>query len=326
MALQEIFPVKQARRTIWHWALLATAAPWFGSASAGDAAAPIVVEGTRVFPESITSDTEGDVIFGSISTGSIYRARAGESIARIWIDANSSGMKSGLGVLADDRSHVLYAGSILGDAAPRDAAKFSALRVFDLSTGKPKAAYPMPDAATSLCNDIAVTDDGTAYVTDTRSGRILRLKKGADALEIWIADPQLQGADGIALGSDHAIYVNTFTTGRLFRVPVAKDGRPGAIEELTPSLKLDHPDGLRSIGGLRFLQAEGVGRITEVSITGNQAHLTVLKDGVPGLTAVTVARGKIWVLNAKLAYRNQPELKDKDPGTFSAEAIDIPAR
>jgi len=57
-------------------------------------------------------------------------------------------------------------------------------------------------AQTSLCNDIAVAADGTAYVTDSLSGHILRLKPGATALEIWAHDARwdVKGAqfDGIA--------------------------------------------------------------------------------------------------------------------------------
>jgi len=35
--------------------------------------------------------------------------------------------------------------------------------------------------------------------------------------------------DGIAFGDPGTIYINTVTTGHLFRIPVGKDGTAGAI-------------------------------------------------------------------------------------------------
>ncbi len=305
-------------------ALALSALGLMASSAMAAPAALVTVDDTRPFPESLTSDKAGDIFFGSMTKGTIYRSRSGSATAVPWISSAISGMNAVLGVYADDKSNTLYACSIAGGAPPEKAATLSALRAFDLKTGDPKAAYPMVGAGKALCNDVAVAKDGSLYVADTIGGTIQRLKKGSTALEVWIKDPRLAGADGIAEGGDGAIYVNTFTTSRFFKVPVGKDGAAGEIVELKPSLPLDHPDGLRSIGGMKFLQAEGnAGRITEVTISGDQATLKPLKSEL-GLTSVTVARGKAWALNSKLAYRNDPKLKDQDPGAFAAEAFDLP--
>ena len=76
-----------------------------------------------------------------------------------------------------------------------------------------------------LCNDMAVAPDGTIYVTDTTGARMLRLKKGAAALDAWAADPLLGAVDGIAVLADGSVYVNTFTTGTLVR----DDGEGGRL-------------------------------------------------------------------------------------------------
>ncbi len=297
------------------------------SAALADPATAVTINDTGVFPESVTSNAAGDLFVGSSAKGTIYRARSGEADASPWIEPQTSGMSAVLGVFADDRSNTLYACSVAFGAPPDKAAALSALRAFDLKTGAPKAAYPLPEGSKSLCNDIAVGKDGSAYVSETSGGRILRLKKGGAALQEWIKDERLAGVDGIALGGDGAVYVNSVSSGRMFRVAVGKDGSAGAITELTPSLKLNRPDGLRSIGGLRFLQAEGgAGRISELVISGDQTTVVPLKSGEPGLTAVTVARGKAWAVNAKFAYRSDPALKDKDPNPFTVEAIDLPGR
>ena len=318
--------MSSARNPILASGLLAV---WLAAASAAHAApaAPVTIDDTGVFPESLTSTAAGDLIIGSSAKGAIYRARPGEQTARLWIDPKTSGMIGVLGVFADEASHTLYVCSVAFGAPPEKAASLSALRAFDLASGAAKATYGMPDGAKSLCNDIAVTRNGDAYVSETIGGRVLRLAKGGAALEEWLKDPRLAGADGIAVGPDGAIYLNSVSSGRLFRIGVGPKHEPGPIAELQPSVKLDRPDGLRAVGGGRFLMAEGgAGRISEVVVKGDQASIVPLKEGDPGVTAVTLARGHVWFVNAKLAYRRDPALKDKDPGPFTAEPLDLPAR
>jgi sugar lactone lactonase YvrE len=284
----------------------------------------VTVNDTLVFPESITSTKAGDIIFGSMGNGGVYRAKAGENTATLWIPSAVSGITFMAGVYADEPSNTLYACSGAVGAPPEKAAQMSAVRTFDLKTGAAKASYPMPYAAKSFCNDFAVDKAGVAYVTDTIGGAVHRLKKGASALDVWLKDDKLAGIDGIAVGGDGSLYVNSVTAGKMFRIAVNKDGSAGAITELTPSMKLDKPDGMRALGGMKFLQAEGgAGRIAVVTVAGDTATVTPIKEGVPGLTAMTVTRGKVWALNAKLAYRNPP-LKGQDPGPFTAEAVDLP--
>ncbi len=79
---------------------------------------------------------------------------------------------------------------------------------------------------------------------------------------------------------------------------------------------------MRSIGGLRFLQAENqVGRISLVTVSGAAATVTPLKEAEPGVTAVALVKGQVWSLNAKMAYRRDPALKDKDPNPFLVEPV-----
>ncbi len=284
---------------------------------------PVTIDDTNVFPESMTATASGDLIIGSSAKGAIYRAKAGASKAELWIDPKTSGIAALLGVFADDKSHTLYACSVAFGAPPDKADQLSALRLFDLNTGAAEAAYPMPAGAKALCNDIAVAKDGSAYVSDTLGGQVLVLKKGAAALATWIKDPRLGFIDGIAIGGDGAVYVNTVTTGHMYRIAMGPGGVAGEITELQPSVKLGGPDGLRSLGGLRFLQAEnGVGRISIVTVSGTTATVTPLKEGEPGVTSAASVHGQVWAINAKMAYRRDPALKGKDPNPFIVEPID----
>ena len=297
-----------------------------GLGGAAHAATPVTIDDTGVFPESMTATASGDLIIGSSAKGTIYRAKAGQPKAEIWIDPKTSGMSAVLGVFADDKGKTLYVCSAALGAPPDKADQLSALRTFDLNTGAAKAAYPMPGGGKALCNDVAIAKDGTVYVSETIGGQVLVLKKGASALATWIKDPKLGFVDGIAMGGDGAVYVNTVTTGHMYRIAVGAGGAAGDITELTPSVKLGGPDGLRALGGLKFLQAEnGVGRVSIVTVSGTTATVTPLKEGEPGITSAAEVKGQVWAINAKMAYRRDPALKDKDPNPFVVEPIAAPA-
>ena len=75
------------------------------------------------------------------------------------------------------------------------------------------------------------------------------------------------------------MYVNTFFSGELFRIPVNTDGSAGTIVPIETSMPLNRPDGLRTVGPRTLIQAEGQGRLTELTVDGNRADVRVLKDG-----------------------------------------------
>jgi sugar lactone lactonase YvrE len=192
------------------------------------------------------------------------------------------------------------------------------MKAFNLKDASLKASYAFP--GNGICNDIAVAKDGTVYVTDTTGARVLRLKKGATALDVWAADAMLlAAADGIALLADGSVYVNSVGQGTLLRIPVKADGSAGAIVKLETSRPLTTPDGMRSVGSKTMLLVEGAGRLDEVTINGDKADVKVLKEGLTGPTAVTLVDGMAYVAEAKLNYRNDPKLGD--PGPFRAVGI-----
>jgi sugar lactone lactonase YvrE len=290
------------------------------SAGALTAAGPaeVTIHDDKPFPESLTSTSDGTLIIGSLGKGEIFKAPKGAATAELWIKPGTNGLQRVLGVLADQKSGTLWVCS--SELPPQG--KLAALKTFDLKTGAPKGGFDFPGEK-SFCNDIAIGPDGTAYATDTFTGRILRLKKGAAALDVWVKDDQLGGADGIAFGDNNTIYVNTFTTNRLYRIPVSKDGAAGTITQIQPSQALTRPDGLRPLGKNEFLMIEGAGKLDHVTIDGNTAKIEVLKDGFTGPVAVTRVGDTAWVLEGKLDYLNDPKLKDKDPGPFKAYAVPI---
>ena len=275
----------------------------------------------RIFPESLTSTKNGTLYFGSLGQDSVYRAAPTVSKATVWIQPKANGLQTVLGVFADEAGGTLWVCvSAAGGRGGAPVVGETAIKAFSLKDASFKASYAFP--GNGLCNDIAVAKDGTVYATDTTGARVLRLKKGARALDVWAADPMLLGAaDGVALLADGAVYVNSVGQGTLLRIPVKADGSAGPITKLETSRPLQSPDGMRSVGSKTMLLVEGAGRLDEVTINGDKAEVKVLKEGLTGPTAVTLAGGIAYVSEARLNYRNDPKLRDLDPGPFRAVGV-----
>lgn len=291
------------------------------------AAAPITeitLPGTRVFPESITSLADGTLIVGSLGHANVMRIAPGSTMAEEWIKPGSGGLNQVLGVFADEKGKTLW---VCSNNLENKGEKTAAM-AFDLKTGAPKATFPLPGDGT-LCNDIAVGADGTTYITDTRQGSVLMVKRGGTALEIAAKDPLLAGADGLAFGDKSILYVNSVTAGKLIRLDLGPDGKAKSVTELKLSRKIDRPDGMRAIGKQRLLLAENSGIMSIVTFQGADLHealITNIKEGLESTPGVTATRGMAWIVEGKLNYRNDPAFKDKDPGQFRMFAVPLPKK
>jgi sugar lactone lactonase YvrE len=271
----------------------------------------VTINDTAVLPENLTSSQDGTVYFGSTTKGTIYRAAPGSARAEAWILASTTGLTNVLGVLADDRTNTLWVcQNATGGRGGAPVVGQTALRSFDLKSGAAKGTYPFPTNA-GICNDIAVSADGTAYVSESYRGRIHRLRPGAAELDVWVTDQQLDVIDGLTLLADGALYANNFASGRLYRVPVNADGSAGAVVPIETSIPLVRPDGLRTAGPRTLIQAEGQGRLTELTINGDRAEVRVVQDNLPGATGVTIVGDSALVLVSRVKavvvpYRRVP--------------------
>jgi len=308
---------------------IATAAG--GAARAADA---VVVPGATDFPESMTATSDGTLYFSSFGNGRIWRAKPGETTASEFIKSGSNGLASALGVLADEKSNTLFVCSNDFSAAGikiPGGTPGASLKTFDLKTGEAKGSVSTPAAASSLCNDIVVGGDGTAYVADSFAGRILRLKPGAKEFEVWATDerwnvpgkPQL---DGIAIVGD-AIYSNIFEGDGLYRVPMNADGSAGKATKLETSRPLYHSDGMKAFGPNQLIQVEGEtkGNLDLITIDGDKAKIETIKSGFDGPVGLSQVGDQIYVLDVPLRYLLGPEAKEhKPPPPFKATPVPAP--
>ncbi len=322
----------QPRRTPSAFGACAVLAAALTVGGASPAPTEVALPGDHVFPESLSSTKDGTLFVGSFAEGGIVKVKPGTDKAEPWIKPGANGSRSTFGVLADERSNTLLVCSndTSGFGVPGPSmAKGSALKAFDLTTGEAKGSTPLPGSPT-LCNDIALGPDGSMYVTDSFNPHILRLKPGGNEFEVWASDPRFappkggSGLDGIALGSDGAVYVNTFTPGGLFKVSMA-DARAGEVTTLQTSRKLTLPDSLRAYGNNTFLMIEGAGSLDLVTVNGGTAKIETIKDGFGGPVSVTQVGSTAWVAEGQLDHLLGPELKKQPPKLpFSLYAVPLP--
>jgi len=294
------------------------------SATQGAPSLPdITVQGSGIYPESLTSSADGSVFVGSLG-GIIYRAAPGSRTAEPWIRHSSdNGLLSVFGLLADDRTRTLWvctAPAALPGGIPNGA---TAVLRFDLKTGALKDTHPLPQPH-GVCDDIALARDGTAFIIDIVSGEIYRLDAHSSTLQLYAKDAALKGVDGIAFGDDGTLYIDNITHNQLTRVERDAQGHFVGLTQLTTSQALAGPDGLRHIAGNRFLLAEGrAGRIDEVTITGDQATIRVLASGLNSPTSVTRIGDTVYAPEGKVQYLMDPKLRGQSPDPFIVRAISL---
>ena len=146
----------------------------------------------------------------------------------------------------------------------------------DLGTGKFTTYATLPDlptcgvaAAGVVCSPNLVDHEGIPnysvwgpkgelYVTDFAQAVIWRVPPGGGTPQPWFTDKRLDGLEfgtaGIALSPDRkALYVMQQTslglgelsigTGKLYKLPIASDGRPGSLSKVWESRLAELPDG-----------------------------------------------------------------------------------
>ncbi|MCI0465628.1 MAG: hypothetical protein L0Y57_01255 [Beijerinckiaceae bacterium] len=290
----------------------------------------IEVPGERAFPESISAASDGTLYVSSLASGGIARIRPGASKAEPWIEPGAFGSQSTLGVLVDEVSGLIWVCSndMSGMGVPGPSSvPGSYLKGFDLSTGEGKVSVALPGTH-NLCNDIAIGQDGSVYVTNSRAPQILRLNPDRKKLEVWLEDAQFEppkagaGLDGIAIGGDGNIYLNSFTKGEFFRVAL-REGRPGKVTRLSTSRPLKFPDGLRMLSSETFLMAEGGGTLDRVTVEGDNAKIETLRDGLAGPTSVAKAGQTAWVAEGQLSHLFDPGAKGPPRLPFRVTGVPV---
>lgn len=260
----------------------------------------VTFDDLRLSPEGIAWDAEtGHLFVGSYLLRKIVRITPDGTISDLGESAGD-GLSGVLGMWVDASRRELWAAS--GSTSMEEMTHPAELLRYNVDTGELVARYPVPEAdRVLLVNDVVVTPDGTAWITESLEGRLYRLRPGAEALEIFLELPQFGFANGIAASDD----------GRTIYVAHAEglsaiDSTTGAIERVVPQgeFTLVSADGLSWAGGGLVLvqnQPSLNNRVVWIDLdpTGRQArrlrHLDIgLQEGLDPYTSA-VGEGFVYV-------------------------------
>jgi sugar lactone lactonase YvrE len=254
----------------------------------------ILIVDAKSQPESLTVAPGGVLIVGSASTPFIYKVRPGSTTVEKFVDASAEGAGTFfLGVLADAATNTLWACQLTPVPGTNPAQRHTALRGFDLATGAQKLRWNLP-GDNSLCNDFSVGPDKALYISDTVNSKIYKLPAGATTAELFLEDRALYGIDGITF-LDGTLYVNNVISNNLYRIPVDAAGKAGQPVDIWMDQPVKGPDGMRAANGKLLLAENGSGKIDVITVNGDKASVTVIKDGLKTPTAVEPAGDVIWI-------------------------------
>lgn len=304
-------------------ALLAMAS--LAAFAAPPASAQVLPDG--YFPESIAAASDGTLYVGSVTEGSIVRIRPGADSAEPFVASGTNGLMSAEGLLVDDARKQLYV--CTGDLGVAKTPKTtSALLAFDLTSGEALGRWPLPE--NGFCNDIARAPDGSLLVSDTAKPRILRFDPRSDRLTVWIEHPLLGGAafngNGIAVDRG-AVYLSTFSDGRLLRVPVRADGAAGMPETIPLPRRLAGADALRvlSPGVLLVFEndiSNGKGQVTKIDLRHDNVELGTIALGLREPTSGVVQGDRLIVLESQFRKLFGSE-KGQSPAPFALRIVPL---
>jgi len=193
-----------------------------GAARAADGPSSYVLPGDKVFPEGIAYEASSDSFYvGSTTDGTIFRGNRSSGAVTVFSAGGLDGRASVTGMKADGRGHLFVAGAATG-----------IIFVYNTRDSSLAGKFDTGSAPKTFLNDIALTPDGTAYVTDSISPYLYKLTPngaGGFSYERWLdftgtAFTYVQGfnANGIVASSDGAyLLLVQSATGKLFHVATA---------------------------------------------------------------------------------------------------------
>lgn len=174
------------------------------------------------------------------------------------------------------------------------------------------AAVP-PDAG---LNGITFGDDGTLFAADSVNGKILSVRPGQLAFNVWLDDPTLKptsSADPIAASGvnglkvfDNHLYASNTAQKTLLRIPLSEQGA-SSPEVLVSGYAID--DFAIDSRGAFYLAVHPDNDVVRVDSTREQTTLGTADDGLDGPTAIAIAQSGVLTTNLGfLGTKHDPAL------------------
>jgi sugar lactone lactonase YvrE len=285
----------------------------------------IIFERGGVIPEGIEYDQKNErFLVGSLSEGTIFEVHNDGALTPVVTDPD---LHSSVGIEVDeprDRLLVANSDSAVFQGTALGQAK---LGVYDLSSGMRIAmvdlAAVIPDApadAKHFANDVAVSDDGTAYVTDSMNGAVYAVDPGYNASVLYQFPPQPPDQfmiNGIVYDPAGFLLVADSIRGDLYKVPLAN---PSATMKVALSEPVKGADGVVWQDPQRLaVVSNSESRVVILTSSDNWASASVAGvgplDETPGGEATTAA------VAAGVLYAVHPHFADQDPPSITRVTV-----
>ena len=263
-------------------------------------AAEYVVQGEDLCPEGIAFDPRTrSFLLSSLKKPLITRiGHDGKQETLVTIVPSEV---TTVGIKVDSARRRLWACSRV---LKQPTAEYSVL-AFDLDTGRQTHSFPLDKALKGAsCNDLAVDEGGTVYVTDSTNPHIYRVRPDETDAELFATHKKFEGGlpglrlNGVAVTADGSyLLAGMFATGELFRVTIKT---PTEVKQVTLTGSFSMPDGLALLDGK--LYGVTTSRVHRVSFTGADLLAGTVRsiDLVSGLSTATVAEGSLYVVKSKV--------------------------
>jgi sugar lactone lactonase YvrE len=273
----------------------------------------IVAERGGFIPEGIEYDsTNGRVLTGSLSEGTIFQIHSDGRVTPVVSDPD---LLSSVGIEVDEPRDRLLVANADRSVFQGGGAGQAKLGVYNLTTGERMAMVDLaaviadaPDDAVYFANDVAVGDDGTAYVTDTRMNVIYRVSPDYQASVLHRFEP----AEGVALNGivyHPSGYLLVASAATLYKVPL---DNPAQASQVTLPEEVPGQDGmLWTADGRLAIVSNSSNRV--VALTSSDEWTTAQLAGVAtyAVQATTAAAvgDDIYVVHPHFADQDPPSIE-----------------
>jgi WD40 repeat protein len=294
----------------------------FSLAEAAPRPTRYILPGATVFPEGIAFEQSTGYFYVSSTTdGTIFRGSLDEEMTEVFLPGGEDARTAAIGLEVDDNGRLFVAGGATGQ-----------MFVYSTETGDLLASFDNNQANTFI-NDVAVSRNGDAYFTDSRTPILYRVTtndQGDLVLEEWL---DLTGTpivyetgnnlNGIEVTpNDRYLIVVQSNVGKLFRIDLATQE---VVEISVPVATLTSGDGLLIRGHTLYVLRNRFEEIVKVELSGDYTSGRVVSTSTdPSFqfpTTFTQAHGRFLVVNSQFDRRG-PGLEPDLP--FNVSSISIP--
>lgn len=189
-----------------------------------------VVEEPDLIPEGITYDPATTRFFLGSKNKDKVIAVYPDGKHRDFIRSGQDGLLSNLGMKMDFKRRRFW---VVSNRKYGNVKK-SAVHVFHADTGKLIHKFQTPAGKQFHLNDLILTTEGGAYITDTQSSHLFRVPPDLTQLEIFSTDPIISSPNGIAIAPDNSfLYLESHDNGillvDLITKSISKIGNPMSV-------------------------------------------------------------------------------------------------